>query len=191
MSPTRQEILKQYNEDINTAAEYFAKGITPLSLHEKDNKESVWLSYLFDQLNALHLLDEAKKRAEEIKRNQPPHQENFLDLVPKKPAREPRKIPPLHPGDPEPFMQIVTDPGRRSRAIGSDVGHDRTKRNRVRRIELGLPEKRPSWRQLLLAWNALTEEDKEYLHDIGFRPKQVRNPHGETVERMLRALGKI
>ena len=132
----------------------------------------------------------------EIPPGSPVAQADFLHLVPAeapvaKPAskgRQPKKINPPWRDDSQPAIAIITDPDRRARALSSDAGHEATVRRQELRKKLGLTEKAPPWKELQRDFMALTEDDKEILRQMGYKPERVRNPHSLTVECMLRDL---
>jgi hypothetical protein len=106
--------------------------------------------------------------------------------VPK--VRQPKKISPAWHSDPEPIMEIAADRQKIRRVLSSDAGHDTSVRRKELRKKMGLPEKAPPWKETLQKFNALTENDKDILRKMGYKPERVRNPYSETVECMLRDL---
>lgn len=128
------------------------------------------------------------EKSPETPSSAPVEQTDFLHLVPASKGRQPKKINPNWHSDPERIMEIAADRHKRTRALASDAGHDATLRRQQLRLKLGLPEKAPPWKEMLLQFSALTEEDKDTLRDLGYHPERVTNPHSLTVERMLRDL---
>jgi hypothetical protein len=118
----------------------------------------------------------------------PVEQADFLHLVPPSKGRQPKKIAPAWHSDPERIMEIGSDVRKRTRAQGSDAGHDATVRRQEHRKQLHLPPVAPPWKELQRDFMALTEEDKDVLRLIGYKPERVKNLHSLTVECMLRDL---
>lgn len=118
----------------------------------------------------------------------PVEQTDFLHLVPPSKSRQPTKIAPAWHSDPERIMEIGSDVRKRSRVHNSDAAHTSNVQRQERRKELHLPKTAPPWKELQRAFMALTEDDKEILRQMGYKPEQVKNPHSWTVECMLRDL---
>lgn len=73
----------------------------------------------------------------------------------------------------------------RDRLFAPDASYDASMIRKQRRAANGLPEKAPPWKGLQQDFMALTSDQINFLHEVGFHPEMVRNPHSETVELML------
>lgn len=76
----------------------------------------------------------------------------------------------------------------RDRLLAPVASHEASEQREERRKRKGLPVKAPNRKVTQAKFMKLTEVDKAILREMRYHPEWIKNPHGETVECMLRDL---